>query len=154
VVKSQVRREQVALAIERGHSQRRAYELKQISRTVLGYQPTGPQRDALVIDARRRLARQHSRVGYRRIRESNIKTVLNDAGNPGHNGSDERFNGRLRDECLNQGWFRSRQVARVLIENWRRHDNEVRPHSSLQYMTHVEFHRQHASSTNPGAALE
>jgi hypothetical protein len=48
---------------ERGHSQRRACELIQISTTVLGYQPTGHQRDAPVIDATRRLARQYPRVG-------------------------------------------------------------------------------------------
>ncbi len=87
------------------------------------------------------------------IRESSIETALNDPGNPGHNGSDERFNGRLRGVCPNQEWFLSLQEARVLIENWRRRYNEVRPHSSLQYMTPVELHRQHATSTNPGAAL-
>ena len=38
MVSSQVRRERLALAVERGHSQRRAYELMQISETVLGYQ--------------------------------------------------------------------------------------------------------------------
>jgi putative transposase len=61
VVTSQVRRQQVVLAIERGHSQRRAWELMRISRTVLGYEPTGPVRDAPVIDAMRRIAssRQH-----------------------------------------------------------------------------------------------
>jgi putative transposase len=42
VVSSQVRREQVVLVIERGHSQRREWELMRISRTVLGYGPTGP----------------------------------------------------------------------------------------------------------------
>jgi putative transposase len=68
MVSSQVRREQVALAIERGHSKRRACELIQISRTVLGYRPTGPQRDAPVIDAMRRLARLYPRFGYRRVR--------------------------------------------------------------------------------------
>ena len=88
------------------------------------------------------------------IRESNIETALNDPGKPWQNGTDESFNGRLRNECLNQEWFRPRQEARVLIENWRRHYNEVRPHSSLMYMTPVEFHRQHATSTNSGAALK
>ena len=68
MVSSQVRREQVALAIERGHSQRPACELMRISRTVLGYEPTGPVRDAPVIDAMRRLARQYPRFCYRRIR--------------------------------------------------------------------------------------
>ena len=85
------------------------------------------------------------------IGESNIETALNDPGKPWQNGTDESFNGRLRDEYLSQAWFRLRQEARVLIENWRRHYNEVRPHSNLQYMTPVEFNRQHATSTNPGA---
>jgi putative transposase len=88
------------------------------------------------------------------IADSTIQTALNDPGKPWQNGTDENFNGRLRDECLNQEWFRSRHEARVLIENWRRHYNEVRPHSSLQYMTPVEFHQQDATSTNPGAALK
>ena len=39
-------------------------------------------------------------------------------------------------------WFRSREEARVLIESWRRHYNEVRPHSSLGYLTPREFINQ------------
>lgn len=144
----------MASAIERGRSKRRACELIQISRTVLGYRPTRPQRDAPVIDAMRRLARPYPRFGYRRIRESNIETPLNDPGKPWQNCNDENFNGRLRDECLNQEWFRSPEEASVLIENWRRHDNEVRPNSSLQYMTPEELHRQPATSTNPEGALK
>jgi len=88
------------------------------------------------------------------IRESNSESALNHPGKPWQNGTDESLNGWLRDECLNQNWFRSRQETRVLIENWRHHYNEVRPHSSLPYMTPVEFHRPHATSTNPEAALE
>ena len=83
-----------------------------------------------------------------------MSTQVRRAQLPWQNGTDESFNGRLRDECLNQEWFRSQQEARVLIENRRRHENERRPHSSLQYMTPVEFHRQHATSTNPGIALK
>ena len=105
MVSSQVRQEQVALAVERGRSQRRACELIQISRTVLGYRPTRPQRDAPVIDAMRRLARLYPRFGYHRIRESNIETALYDPGKPWQDCNDENFNGRLRDECLNQEWF-------------------------------------------------
>jgi putative transposase len=37
----------------------------------------------------------------------------------------------FRDECLSLEWFRSRAEAKVLIEEWRRHFNEVRQHSSL-----------------------
>ena len=44
-----------------------------------------------------------------------------------------------RDECLNLEWFRSRAEAKVIIETWRRHYNEVRPHSSLGYLTPNEF---------------
>jgi putative transposase len=49
------------------------------------------------------------------------------------------FNGKFRDECLSLEWFRSRAEAKVLIEGWRRHFNEVRPHSSLGYLTPAEF---------------
>ena len=88
------------------------------------------------------------------IRESNIETALNDPGKPWRNGTDESFDRRLRDECLNQECFRSRKEARVANGHWRRRYNEVRPHSSLQYMTALEFHRQHATSPHPGAALK
>ena len=54
----------------------------------------------------------------------------------------ESFNDQFRDECLSLEWFRSREEARVLIESWRRHYNEVRPHSSLGYLTPREFNNQ------------
>jgi putative transposase len=60
-----------------------------------------------------------------------IDTALIDPGKPWQNGTDESFNGKFRDECLSLEWFRSRAEARVVIENWRRHYNAVRPHSSL-----------------------
>ena len=53
--------------------------------------------------------------------------------------STESFNGKFRDECLSLEWFRSRAEAKVVIEAWRRHYNEVRPHSSLGYLTPTEF---------------
>ena len=68
-----------------------------------------------------------------------------DPGKPMQNGHQESFNGKFRDECLNMEWFRNRTEARVLIEIWRRHYNDVRPHSSLQYRTPSEFHRHHES---------
>jgi len=51
----------------------------------------------------------------------------------------ESFNGKFRDECLSLEWFRSRAEAKVIVEAWRRHYNEVRPHSSLDYLTPNEF---------------
>lgn len=52
-------------------------------------------------------------------------------GKPIENAYAESFNGRLRDECLNENWFSSMQEARSVIENWRRDYNDVRPHSAL-----------------------
>ncbi|MDI4635889.1 IS3 family transposase [Pelomonas sp. V22] len=76
------------------------------------------------------------------IAASGIATVLNEPGKPWQNGTDESFNGKFRDECLSVEWFRSRREASVVIETWRQHYNEVRPHSSLQYLTPVEFKQQ------------
>ena len=278
---SQARRAQVAFAIERGHSKRRACELIGVARSALDYRSVRKERDTPVIEAMKRLARQYPRYGYRRIRiflkreghamswerahrlwkaaalqlpqrrprrrvagsrprplppsgpnsvwaydfvfdgcangqqikcltvvdeftreclaidvagsirskrvievlarlvsergaprymrsdngpefvsqailawivESNIESALIDPGKPWQNGTDESFNGKLRDECLSLEWFRSRHEARVIIETWRRHYNQIRPHSSLAYRTPVEFKRHH-DSINPEAAI-
>jgi len=81
------------------------------------------------------------------LQKAGIETALIDPGKPWQNGMDESFNGRFRDECLSLEWFRSRREAKVIIETWRRHYNEVRPHSSLDYLTPYEFRQQHRSST-------
>lgn len=282
MVSSQARRDQVALAIERGHPKRRACELIGMARSTLRYERRLPLRDAPVLSAMCRLAQQYPRYGYRRIRiflkreghemswqrahrlwqvaglqlpkrrprrriaasrprplpptgpnsvwaydfvydacangqqikcltvideftreclaidvagsirskrvidvlsriisergaprilrsdngpefvskailewivEATIETAHIEPGKPWQNGADESFNGRLRDECLSLEWFRSRLEARVIIEQWRRHYNEVRPHSSLDYRTPVEF-RQHHVSLQPGATFK
>jgi len=276
-VSSQARREQIAFAIERGHSQRRACELLGVARSLLEYRPVRAERDAPAIAAMKRLAHQYPRYGYRRIRiflkreghkmswqrahrlwkaaglqlpqrrprkrvagsrprplppfapnsvwaydfvfdacangqqlkcltvvdeftreclaidvagsirsrrvievlarlisqrgapaflrsdngpefvskailewtvEENIEVALIDPGKPWQNGTDESFNGKLRDECLSLEWFRTRREAKVVIEAWRGHYNLVRPHSSLEYRTPVEFRRHH-DSINP-----
>ena len=54
-------------------------------------------------------------------------------GSPWENGYNESFNGKLRDELLNREIFYTLEEARVLIENWRRDYNTIRPHSSLGY---------------------
>jgi putative transposase len=59
------------------------------------------------------------------------------------------FNGRFRDECLNLEYFRNRVEAVAMIETWRRHYNEVRPHSSLGYLTPIEFKKQWLSTSTP-----
>lgn len=77
------------------------------------------------------------------LTENQVETVHIDPGNPWQDGTNESFNGRLRDECLNVEWFRTRREARIVIEAWRRHYNGERPHSSLSYLTPTEFSRQH-----------
>lgn len=79
-----------------------------------------------------------------------IETALIDPGKPWQNGVDESFNGRFRDECLSMEYFRSRAEAVVVIETWRHHYNEVRPHSSHGYLTPREFIQGKTIST--GAA--
>jgi putative transposase len=65
---------------------------------------------------------------------------------PMENGYVERFNGRFRDECLNENWFGDLADAREKIAQWKQDYNEQRPHSSLQYRTPVEFAAQSAAS--------
>ena len=55
----------------------------------------------------------------------------------------ESFNGRLRQECLNEHWFMSLEDAQHKIEAWRAHYNESRPHSALDWWTPHEFALQH-----------
>ena len=71
--------------------------------------------------------------------DHSIETALIDPGKPWQNGVAESFNGKFRDECLSAEWFLSLAQAKVVIEAWRRHYNEVRPHSSLGYLTPAEF---------------
>lgn len=61
------------------------------------------------------------------------KTAYIERGSPWENGYIESFNGKLRDELLNGEIFYSLREAKVVIEQWRRHYNTVRPHSSLGY---------------------
>ena len=58
---------------------------------------------------------------------------------PTENGHIESFNGKLRDECLNTNWFTDLADAKEKIELWRKDYNEVRPHSSLGYLTPIEY---------------
>ena len=60
-------------------------------------------------------------------------------GKPTQNAYIESFNGRLRDECLNENQFLTLQEVRTITEMWRRDYNEKRPHSSLKGLTPNEF---------------
>ena len=86
---------------------------------------------------------QRPRVRRRRTAEvageGGHGNVVHRTGNPWENGYCERFNGKLRDECLNVNWFLSLEDARGKIEAWRRHYNESRPHSALEDVPPREF---------------
>ncbi len=86
-------------------------------------------------------------------RES-LDLALIEPGKPWQNGLNESFNGKFRDECLSMEWFRCRTEARVVIEEWRRHYNSVRPHSSLNNMTPEHFCRQFGKNLNRGETLK
>ena len=62
-----------------------------------------------------------------------VKTLFIEPGSPWENGYIESFNGKLRDELLNREIFTTLTRARVLISDWRKEYNQVRPHSSLGY---------------------
>jgi len=62
-----------------------------------------------------------------------VKTLFIEPGSPWENGYIESFNGKLRDELLNCEIFNTLTEAKVLIEEWRREYNQIRPHSSLGY---------------------
>ena len=71
--------------------------------------------------------------------ERGIELDFSRPGKPTDNAMVESFNGRLRQECLNEHWFMSLQDARNKIEAWRGFYNEERPHSALDWQTPKEF---------------
>lgn len=62
------------------------------------------------------------------------------------------FNGKFRDDSLSLEWFRNRTDAKIVIESWRRHYNDVRPDSSLGNLTPAEFKRR-CCTTRPAEAI-
>ena len=77
--------------------------------------------------------------------ERGVKQQFIEPGKPVQNAYVESFNGKIRDECLNEHWFTVLAEARTLIEHWRQDYNEQRPHSSLGNRTPQEFARAAAS---------
>jgi len=77
-----------------------------------------------------------------------------DPGRPMQNAYIESFNGRFRDECLNQHWFTSLEEARTVIEEWREDYNQKRPHSSLGHQAPEEFARKCALVQEAKTRLE
>ena len=67
------------------------------------------------------------------LEKLDVKTLFIEPGSPWENGYIESFNGKLRDELLNREIFTTLTEAKILIEQWRREYNHIRPHSSLGY---------------------
>lgn len=70
-----------------------------------------------------------------------VCTLYIDPGCPWQNGKEERFNGTVRDECLNLHAFASLAEARVRLEAFRNHYNHDRPHSRLDYRSPAMFRK-------------
>lgn len=110
-------------------------------------------RSSRVVDVLRGLVEQRGAPSYVRsdngpefvafavqdwLEQRGVKNAFIQPGRPWQNGKNESFNGRLRDECLDQEWFFGVSEASVVIEDFRRTFNEVRPHRSLNGRTPVE----------------
>lgn len=80
-----------------------------------------------------------SNVVLRWAKDNGVEWHYIAPGKPQQNGFMESFNGKLRDECLNEHVFTTLAEARRIIEAWRVDYNTVRPHSSLNYLTPEEF---------------
>lgn len=90
---------------------------------------------------------------------NDVRLLLIQPGKPTQNAYIESFNGKFRDECLNESWFTSLEHAKATIAVWRRDYNEVRSHSSLGKSTLAEFAamlREHGSlaTQTPSDKLE
>jgi putative transposase len=72
-----------------------------------------------------------------------VKHLINDAGKPTQNAYIESFNGKFRDECLNEQWFQTLHQARQEVTRWRRDYNEVRPHSAIGRIPPAQFAAAH-----------
>jgi putative transposase len=140
--------------------------IDEYTRECLAIDVSGSIRSARVIELLSKLVSTHGAPSYLRsdngpefvsravlrwLMQANIDTAHIDPGKPWQNGSNESFNGKFRDECLSMQWFKNRTDAKILIENFRREYNEIRPHSSLGQLTPIQF-KQTLSTTNPKAA--
>lgn len=74
--------------------------------------------------------------------EESVKLDFIQPGKPTQNAFVESLNGKFRNECLNQHWFITLEEARYEIKRWQRYYNEVRPHSSLNFMPPAIYARQ------------
>ena len=139
--------------------------IDEFTRECLAIDVAGSIRSARVIEVLTKLVSVHGAPRYLRsdngpefiaraivhwLHRADIETAFIDPGKPWQNGADESFNGTFRDQHLSLQWFRNRADAKVSIEEWRRHYNEVRPHSSLAYLTPAAFKTKHLADGDRG----
>ena len=67
------------------------------------------------------------------LNQMEVKTLFIEPGSPWENGYIESFNGKMRDELLNREIFTTLTETKVLINQWRREYNQIRPHSAKNY---------------------
>jgi putative transposase len=79
--------------------------------------------------------------------KSGIELDFSRLGKPRNDAMVESFNGRLRQECLNEHWFMSLQDTRNKIEAWRSFYNVKRPHSALAWQTPKGFALKNGSKS-------
>ena len=84
---------------------------------------------------------------------NNVTLDFSRPGKPTDNAFIEAFNGRLRQECLNENWFLSLEDAREKVEVWRKEYNRWRPHSALGNLSPVEFAETREMVQNPEKSL-
>lgn len=89
-----------------------------------------------------------SREMQRWAQRHGIELYYIEPGKPFQNAFIESFNGKFRDECLNQHWFTSLYEAKEIIETWRKEYNEFRPHHSLKGKTPSEYENQLTNGYN------
>jgi putative transposase len=81
-----------------------------------------------------------------------VKLEFSRPGKPTDNAYIESFNGRFRQECLDQHWFETLEEARRTIERWRKEYNEARPHSALGNETPEAFKENWQQTRGPNEA--
>ena len=82
------------------------------------------------------------------LEEHKVRSIFINPGSPWENSYVESFNGRLRDECLNQEIFSNVEQAGVVLEAWREEYNNYRPHSSLGGLSPAVYARRYQENHN------
>jgi len=85
--------------------------------------------------------------------QAHVKLSFIRPGKPNENAYIESFNGKFRDECLNEHWFITMAHARRTIEDWRIEYNTERPHSSLGDLTPQEYANKRSAATQDQISL-